>query len=50
MNPETGAVTVIDGAVTDEKGRPPSPETNGFTGYLTAVSNTDNEDEEVYVC
>ena len=49
MNPETGAVTVIDGAVTDEKGQATFTVTNGFTGYLTAVSNTDNEDEEVYV-
>lgn len=49
MDPETGAVTVIDGAVTDEKGQATFTVTNGFTGYLTAVSNTDNEDEEVYV-
>ena len=49
MNPETGAVTVIDGAVTDEKGQATFTVTNGFTGYLTAVSNVDNEDEEVYV-
>ena len=49
MNPETGAVTVIDGAVTDEKGQATFTVTNGFTGYLTAVSNADNEDEEVYV-
>ena len=46
MDPETGAVTVIDGAVTDEKGQATFTVTNGFTGYLTAVSN---EDEEVYV-
>ena len=49
MDPETGAVTVIDGAVTDEKGQATFTVTNGFTGYLTAVSNADNEDEEVYV-
>ena len=46
MDPETGNVTVIDGAVTDEKGQATFTVTNGFTGYLTAVSN---EDEEVYV-
>ena len=46
MDPETGAVTVIDGAVTDENGQATFTVADGFTGYLTAVSN---EDEEVYV-
>ena len=45
VDPETGAVTVIDGAVTDEKGQATFTVADGFTGYLTAVSN---EDEEVY--
>ena len=45
VDPETGAVTVIDGAVTDKKGQATFTVTNGFTGYLTAVSNGD---EEVY--
>ena len=45
MDPETGYVTVIDGAVTDAKGQATFTVTNGFTGYLTAVSNGD---EEVY--
>ena len=45
VDPETGAVTVIEGAVTDEKGQATFTVADGFTGYLTAVSN---EDEEVY--
>ena len=45
VDPETGAVTVIGGAVTDEKGQATFTVADGFTGYLTAVSN---EDEEVY--
>ena len=45
MDPETGAVNVIDGAVTDEKGQATFTVADGFTGYLTAVSN---EDEGVY--
>ena len=45
VDPETGAVTVIDGAVTDEKRQATFTVADGFTGYLTAVSN---EDEEVY--
>lgn len=45
VDPETGAVTVIDGAVTDENGQATFTVADGFTGYLTAVSN---EDEEVY--
>ena len=45
VDPETGAVTVIDGAVTDKNGQATFTVADGFTGYLTAVSN---EDEEVY--
>ena len=45
VDPETGNVTVIDGAVTDEKGQATFTVADGFTGYLTAVSN---DDEEVY--
>lgn len=45
VDPETGNVTVIYGAVTDEKGQATFTVADGFTGYLTAVSN---EDEEVY--
>lgn len=45
VDPETGAVTVIDGAVTDEKGQATFTVADGFTGYLTAVSN---EGEGVY--
>ena len=45
MDPETGAVTVIEGAVTDKKGQATFTVDDSFTGYLTAVSN---EDEEVY--
>lgn len=45
MDPETGAVTVIEGAVTDKKGQATFTVADGFTGYLTAVSNGD---EEVY--
>ena len=45
VDPETGAVTVIKGAVTDKKGQATFTVADGFTGYLTAVSN---EDEEVY--
>ena len=45
VDPETGAVTVIEGAVTDKKGQATFTVADGFTGYLTAVSN---EDEEVY--
>ncbi len=46
MDPETGNVTAIEGAVTDENGQATFTVADGFTGYLTAVSN---EDEEVYV-
>lgn len=45
MDPETGAVTVIDGAVTDKNGQATFTVADGFTGYLTAVSN---DEEEVY--
>ena len=45
VDPETGALSVIGGAVTDENGKATFTVTNGFTGYLTAVSN---DDEEVY--
>ena len=45
VDPETGNVTVIDGAVTDEKGQATFTVADGFTGYLTAVSN---DEEEVY--
>ena len=45
VDPETGAVTVIDGAVTDKNGQATFTVADGFTGYLTAVSN---DDEEVY--
>ena len=45
VDPETGAVTVIDGAVTDKNGQATFTVADGFTGYLTAVSNGD---EEVY--
>ena len=45
VDPETGNVTVIGGAVTDEKGQATFTVADGFTGYLTAVSN---DDEEVY--
>ena len=45
VDPETGAVTVIDGAVTDKKGQATFTVADGFTGYLTAVSN---DEEEVY--
>ena len=45
VDPETGNVTVINGAVTDERGQATFTVADGFTGYLTAVSN---EDEEVY--
>ena len=45
MDPETGAVTVIEGAVTDKKGQATFTVADSFTGYLTAVSN---DDEEVY--
>ena len=45
VDPETGAVTVIEGAVTDEKGQATFTVADSFTGYLTAVSN---DDEEVY--
>ena len=45
VDPETGAVPVIDGAVTDKNGQATFTVADGFTGYLTAVSN---EDEEVY--
>ena len=45
VDPVTGAVTVIDGAVTDKNGQATFTVADGFTGYLTAVSN---DDEEVY--
>ena len=45
VDPETGAVTVIDGAVTDKNGQATFTVDDSFTGYLTAVSN---DDEEVY--
>ena len=45
VDPETDAVTVIEGAVTDEKGQATFTVADGFTGYLTAVSN---KDEGVY--
>ena len=45
VNPETGNVTVIDGAVTDKKGQATFTVADGFTGYLTAVNN---EDAKVY--
>ena len=45
VDPETGKVTVIDGAVTDKNGQVTFTVADGFTGYLTAVSN---DDEEVY--
>ena len=45
VDPETGAVTVIDGAVTDKNGKATFTVADGFTGYLTAVSN---DEEEVY--
>ena len=45
VDPETGAVTVIEGAVTDKKGQATFTVADSFTGYLTAVSN---DDEEVY--
>ena len=45
VDPETGAVTVIDGAVTDKKGQATFTVDDSFTGYLTAVSN---DEEEVY--
>mgnify|MGYP000267798450 CR=1 FL=1 len=45
VDPETGAVTVIDGAVTDKNGQATFTVADSFTGYLTAVSN---DDEEVY--
>ena len=45
VDPETGAVTVIDGAVTDKNGQATFTVADGFTGYLTAVSN---DEEEVY--
>ena len=45
VDPETGAVTVIEGAVTDKKGQATFTVADGFTGYLTAVSN---DEEEVY--
>ena len=45
VDPETGNVTVIDGTVTDEKGQATFTVADGFTGYLTAVSN---EGEGVY--
>mgnify|MGYP001722060124 CR=1 FL=1 len=45
MDPETGAVTVIEGAVTDKNGQATFTVDDSFTGYLTAVSN---DDEEVY--
>ena len=45
VDPETGAVTVIEGAVTDKNGQATFTVDDSFTGYLTAVSN---EDEEVY--
>ena len=45
VDPETGAVTVIKGAVTDKNGQATFTVADGFTGYLTAVSN---DEEEVY--
>ena len=45
VDPETGAVTVIKGAVTDKNGQATFTVADSFTGYLTAVSN---DDEEVY--
>ena len=45
VDPETGNVTVIDGAVTDKKGQATFTVADGFTGYLTAVNN---EDAKVY--
>ena len=45
VDPETGAVTVIEGAVTDKNGQATFTVADGFTGYLTAVSN---DEEEVY--
>ena len=45
MDPETGAVTVIEGAVTDKNGQATFTVDDSFTGYLTAVSN---DEEEVY--
>ncbi|MBS1336171.1 MAG: DUF4430 domain-containing protein, partial [Oscillospiraceae bacterium] len=45
VDPETGAVTVIEGAVTDKNGQATFTVADGFTGYLTAVSN---KDEEIY--
>ena len=45
MDPETGAVTDIDGAVTDKNGQATFTVDDSFTGYLTAVSN---DEEEVY--
>ena len=45
VDPETGAVTVIEGAVTDKNGQATFTVADSFTGYLTAVSN---DDEEVY--
>ena len=45
VDPETGAVTVIEGAVTDKNGQATFTVADSFTGYLTAVSNGD---EEVY--
>ena len=45
MDPETGAVTVIEGAVTDKNGQATFTVADSFTGYLTAVSN---DEEEVY--
>ena len=45
VDPETGAVTVIEGAVTDKNGQATFTVADSFTGYLTAVSN---DEEEVY--
>ena len=45
VDPETGAVTVIEGAVTDKNGQATFTVDDSFTGYLTAVSN---DEEEVY--
>ena len=45
VDPETGAVTVIEGAVTDKNGQATFTVDDSFTGYLTAVSS---DDEEVY--
>ena len=45
VDPETSAVTVIEGAVTDKNGQATFTVADGFTGYLTAVSN---DEEEVY--